>query len=251
LPAGEADRGERLAFQNVVKTYGKRTVVDGVTLSVEAGSVVALAGVNGSGKTTLFRVAAGFVRPDAGWVEMTGAGGPGVMARSFVASQRAGAGLCYVSQDRLMFRGLSTLDNLRIAKAASSGATHVDAQTIFACLAELRLMRLLDVAPSRMEAAESVLLHLAKAYFCGARFLIVDEPFAGLDRPAIDHCIAIIDRMRDRGTGILLTDHHGKPMLQIADTVHIMKEGALVYSGSVEETRSSARANRLYFNRRA
>jgi ABC-type lipopolysaccharide export system ATPase subunit len=140
---------------------------------------------------------------------------------------------------------------LRIAKSAAAGVPHVDSQEIFACLAELRLTSLLDTAPSRMQAAGSVKLLLAKAYFSGARFLVVDEPFAGLDRSAIDHCIAILERMRDEGAGILLTDHHTQPILQVADRIHIMRDGAIVYSETAEAARASPQAEQLYFRKHA
>jgi ABC-type lipopolysaccharide export system ATPase subunit len=241
-----APAAEQLLFDRVVKTYGDRIVVDGVSLTVPGGHIAALAGVNGSGKTTLLRIAAGFVEQAAGSVAIAAADGSCTpLARP--PWRRAVDGLSYLSQDRRVLHGLSTLETLRLAKVAVAGRRRVPSGEIFDCLAQLRLTTLLDRAPRDMPPGEVVRLHLARAYLVNARFLLADEPFAGLDSSEVAHCVAILNALRDQGCGIVLTDHNWKPLLACANTAHIMQNGAIVYSGTAGEARSSAEARRLYF----
>jgi lipopolysaccharide export system ATP-binding protein len=243
--------GPQLLFSRVVKRYGDRAVVNDVTLGVPQGTAVALAGVNGSGKSTLFRIAAGFVEPTGGAVEISGGDALVVPLGGLHAESRVGQGLHYISQERRLIHGLSTLDNLRVAKTSTGGMSRVPSSDVIECLRELRLMHLLGIRPRDMGAPDVVRLLLAKAYLTNARFLLADEPFAGLGRADIDHSIAIMRRMCERGTGILITDHNPAPLLEMSDAVHIMQSGSIVFSGSAREARASAEAAALYFRRRA
>ncbi len=114
-------------------------------------------------------------------------------------------------------------------------------------LQTLRLTRLIEQRPSTMSPTDVMLLLLVRAYLMNPRFLLADEPFARLDRRGVIHAMAILRKLRERGTGIFFTDHSPKPLLAIADTVHIMQGGRLVYSDSASTTRTSAEARRLYF----
>ena len=240
-----AQETSSLRFGDVVKTYGDRSVLNHVALSVESGAITALSGVNGSGKSTLFRIAAGFVRATSGTVTIDGFESGRLSITEFAPSQRVRMGLAYISQERRLLRGLSTLGNFQAASSAHSTGEILDA------LGELRLLALLDKNPRQMEAADVVRLLLAKAYLARPRFLIVDEPFAGLSSAEVDQCVAIMQRMRERGTGVVVTDHHWSPILEMADTAHIIQNGAIVFSASADAARTSAEARRLYFRRRA
>ncbi|MDQ2992561.1 MAG: ATP-binding cassette domain-containing protein [Candidatus Eremiobacteraeota bacterium] len=236
-------RAAILQFEDVSKRYGSRAVVDHFTLSVAGGSIAALSGVNGSGKSTLFRIAAGFVRPFEGTISLIAPGAEPTLLLDLSPSQRALSGLSYISQDRLILSRLSTLENLRIATAPQ----RLTSTAIAESLRTLRLTRLIEQRPSTMSPTDVMLLLLARAYLMNPRFLLADEPFARLDRRGVIHGMAILRKLRERGTGILLTDHSPKPLLAIADTVHIMQGGRLVYSDSAATTRTSAEARRLYF----
>jgi lipopolysaccharide export system ATP-binding protein len=242
--------GPQLLFSRIDKRYGDRAVVNDVTLCVPPGTSVALAGVNGSGKSTLFRIAAGFVEPTGGAVEISGIDAPAVPLLGLQPARRVGLGIHYISQERRLLHGLSTLDNLRVAKTSTTGTSRIPASDIIECLRELDLMRLVGVRPRDMRPGDVVRMLLAKAWFLGARFLLADEPFAGLERAEIDHCIAIIRRMCERGTGVLIADHNSAPLLEVSDRVHIMQSGSIVFSGSAGAARVSAEAARLYFRRR-
>ncbi len=230
-----------LRFDGVTKRYGVRTVLDDVSLCVGSAGIVALAGVNGSGKSTLYRIAAGFVRPEAGRVFMERASET-LDLSALAPTERVRRGLRYVPQDRRALSRLSTVANLRLA--ANNCAD------VFEVVAELRLGALLQKQPNRMTAAERGLLLLTIVRAARAAFVIVDEPFAGLDRLQREHCKAILRYLSESGMGVLLTDHDGRALLDVATTVHIMERGRIVYSDDARSAALSPVARRLYFRAR-
>jgi ABC-type lipopolysaccharide export system ATPase subunit len=227
-----------LRFDGITKRYGVRTILDDVSLCVGSAGIVALAGVNGSGKTTLYRIAAGFVRQEAGRVLMERASGT-LDLSALDPTERVRSGLRYVPQNRGVLGNLSVVENLRLAAN--------DCADVFEVVAKLRLGSLFQKQPNRMTAAERGFLLLTIA--CAARpaFLIVDEPFAGLDRRQRAHCIAILRYLSETGMGVLLTDHDGRALLDVATTVHIIQRGRIVYSDDARSAASSPVAKRLYF----
>jgi ABC-type lipopolysaccharide export system ATPase subunit len=230
----------KLYFQGVTKIYGRRVVVDCACLAVAGGTIHALEGPNGSGKSTLFEIAAGFLKADKGIVVLERDDGRSLILDVRPPSGRAADGLAYVPQTPHFLAGLSTLDNLKLAAPKSVPA-------IFAGLESLRLTRLLDQRPCDMAGSDRVFLALALAYVQEPQFLIVDEPFPGLSAFDLVHCVAILRRFRERGTGILLTDHNAHAILEIADTISIIRDGSIVFSSSAQEARASAEATKLYF----
>ncbi|HKU81327.1 MAG TPA: ATP-binding cassette domain-containing protein [Candidatus Tumulicola sp.] len=221
-----------LRFQDVSKTYGARAVVDRVSLVAAPGTIVAVAGANGSGKSTLFRIAAGFVSPTNGHVD--------------VPHEAGRIALRYLSQERRFIHGLSTLDNLKTAAYPTASA-----QAICDVLASLRLGYLLAQRPAAMTKASVTLMLLASAYITEPAFFLADEPFAGLDDSAAAHAFAILRAMRARGASVLVSDHNAALVLRLADAVHIMAAGRIVYSGTPTQVRDSDDAKRLYFRSRA
>jgi lipopolysaccharide export system ATP-binding protein len=224
--------GSELRFDDVSKAFGDRTVVDHVSLAVTQHTITALVGVNGSGKSTLFRIAAGFVRPTGGRVDVPHGNGR--------------VALRYLSQERRILHGLSTLDNLKTALYP-----YLSTQAICDRLAALRLSYLLGEKPAAMPKASVTLMLLALAYMADPAFFLADEPFAGLDGAAAGHAAAILRAMRERGIGVLVSDHNAPLVLGIADDIHIINSGRIVYSGTAAQTRASADAARLYFRTRA
>jgi lipopolysaccharide export system ATP-binding protein len=194
--------------------------------------------VNGSGKTTLYRIAAGFVRQQAGRVLMERASG--TLDLSAVApAERVRSGLRYVPQDRRVLRGLSTVENLRLAAN--------DCDDVFEVVAQLRLGGLLQKQPNRMTAPERGLLLLAIVRAARPAFVMIDEPFAGLDRLQRAHCKAILRHLSESGIGVLLTNHDGRALLDVATTIHIIERGRIVYSDDARAAALSPIAQRLYF----
>ncbi|MFY9631588.1 MAG: ATP-binding cassette domain-containing protein [Candidatus Cybelea sp.] len=230
-----------LRFDGITKRYGVRTILDDVSLCVGSAGIVALAGVNGSGKSTLYRIASGFVRHEAGHVLMERASGTLDLSR-LSPSERVRCGLRYVPQDRRVLCSLSTVENVRLAAN--------DCDDVFEVVARLRLGVLLSKPPSRMTAAERCLLLLTIVRAARPAFVMVDEPFAGLDRSERQHCIAILRHLNECGVGVLLTDHDGRALLDVASTVHIIERGRIVYSDDAKAAALSPVAKRLYFRSR-
>jgi lipopolysaccharide export system ATP-binding protein len=221
-----------LRFDDVSKAFGDRTVVDHVSLSVSQHTITALVGVNGSGKSTLFRIAAGFVRPTGGRVDVPDGNGR--------------VALRYLSQERRILYGLSTLDNLKAAHYP-----YLSTQAICKRLAALRLTYLLGEKPAAMPKSSMTFMLLASAHMADPAFFLADEPFAGLDGAAAAHAAAILCAMRDRGTGVLVSDQNATFILNLAESIHIMNIGRIAYSGTSAQARESADAARLYFRTRA
>jgi ABC-type lipopolysaccharide export system ATPase subunit len=228
LRCGRNEAAISLLFENVVKNYGERRVVDGVSLRVEPGTIVALAGANGSGKSTLFRIAAGFVTASRGTVSIENGGSAKTNLARLSPSDRVERGLSYVAQERGILRALGTSGNLLVANEALYPRTS-KLSDVFDCLGTLRLNHLLDKRPIDMTGADALFLSLARAYLAKPAFLIADEP-----------C-----------TGILMSDHNAAALLDIAQTVHIMQNGSIVFSGTADATRRSLEAERLYFRKHA
>ena len=227
-----------LSFDRVVKRYGLRTVVDHVTLQVPAGAITALAGVNGSGKSTLFKIAAGLVRPDSGDVTFAG----------LSPSGRSAAGLAYIPQERDVLQSVSGADNLRIGLLCTGRNWTI--QEIADELAPVQLTFVLDLKRKDFDRTNALWLHLARAFLANPKALIADEPFAGLDVAQVTTCIRVLETIRARGTGILITDHRPKAMLTCAQRVYIIQDGRIVYEGTPEEARLSPEAKELYFRAR-
>jgi lipopolysaccharide export system ATP-binding protein len=243
--SGVRDKAKRhmtaLRFEGITKHYGVRTILDDVSLCVGSAGIGALAGVNGSGKSTLYRIASGFVRHEAGRVLMERASGT-LDLSPLSPSERVGCGLRYVPQDRRVLCSLSTVENVRLAAN--------DCDDVFEVVARLRLGVLLSKPPNRMTAAERCLLLLTIVRAARPAFVMVDEPFAGLDRSQRQHCIAILRHLNECGVGVLLTDHDGRALLDVASTVHIIERGRIVYSDDAKAAAVSPVAKRLYFRSR-
>jgi lipopolysaccharide export system ATP-binding protein len=207
----------------------------GVSLSVTGGTIHALEGTNGSGKSTLFEIAAGFLHADGGLIVLDSDRTRSITLNYRPPNTRITDGVAYIPQTCRALGGLSTLDNLKVAYGLSRSGGSEARAAIFGCLEELRLTRLLDRLPAEMQQSDQLFLALAQAYLQSPLFLMIDEPFPGLSGPDLQHCMAILRRFRDRGTGILVTDHHPREILQIADTVSILSNGVIAYSTGTRE----------------
>lgn len=227
----------RLSFLRVAKAYGSRAVLKGVTLSVDAGTIHALEGARGTGKTTLFEIAAGFLRADCGLVVLESDRTHTITLNYRPPDTRIADGLAYIPQTCRALAGLSTLDNLKVSYGCLRGTGSSTSAAILGCLEELQLTRLLDRRPVDMDRSDLLLLALAQAYLQKPRFLAIDEPFLGLCGRDARHCMAILRRLRDMGTGILVTDHSSRAILEIADTASILAGGVIACSGRTHEAR--------------
>ena len=223
----------KLVLENVQKTYGKRTVVQGVNLAVAQGEIVGLLGPNGAGKTTTFYMATGLVKPDNGKVSLDDEDITGVPMY-----RRARQGIGYLAQEASIFRNLSVRDNISLVMEQTGVPLHQREERLHDLLKEFRLEQVADSLGIQVSGGERRRTELARALAAGLEgpdFLFLDEPFAGVDPIAVSEIQTIVAELRDRNMGILITDHNVRETLQIIDRAYIMSNGQILAAGSAAD----------------
>jgi lipopolysaccharide export system ATP-binding protein len=236
---------DRIGLTDLVKRYGARTVVKGVSADVQRGEIVGLLGPNGAGKTTTFYMVVGLVRPDAGRVTLT----IGLRERDITTApmhERARAGIGYLSQENSIFRKLSVGDNLRLIWEMNGVPAAERERRLPLLLAEFGLAELIDAQGDSLSGGERRRVEIARANATEPAFLLLDEPFTGIDPIAVADIQAMIRQLRDRGLGILITDHQVRETLAIVDRAYILNEGKIEVSGSADDVLNSPIARRFY-----
>ncbi|MEO0377164.1 MAG: LPS export ABC transporter ATP-binding protein [Cyanobacteria bacterium P01_A01_bin.17] len=223
----------RLLLQDVCKSYRRRSIVNNMTLSVHQGEIVGLLGPNGAGKTTTFYLATGLERPDQGRVWL----GSRDITR-LPMHRRARLGMSYLAQEASIFRDLTVRDNLLLVMEQTQVPRQQWHQRVDNLLAEFQLHGVASTLGQAVSGGERRRTELARALAAGSHgpdFLLLDEPFAGVDPIAVADIQAIMRRLRDRNLGILITDHNVRETLAITDRAYIMREGYILASGKPEE----------------
>jgi len=231
---------------DLTKSYGPRMVVDHVSLAVKAGEVVGLLGPNGAGKTTTFYIVVGLVRPDDGSVILQSRDGRSVDITHQPMHVRAREGLGYLSQETSVFRRLSVEDNLRLIWEQRGVAAHEQNVRLPALLREFDLEGLARTRAELLSGGERRRVEIARAIATDPAFLLLDEPFTGIDPIAVADIQAIIRILRAKGLGILITDHAVRETLMIVDRAYILNRGRIEVSGSAQEVAESPVARRFY-----
>ncbi len=231
-----------LEAEDLIKRFGGRTVVDGVTLSVRPGEVVGLLGPNGAGKTTVFKLILGLLPTDGGAVRF------GETLDGLPLYQRARRGLGYLPQGPSIFRGLTVAENLKVVLEARKKKGLE--QDISVLLGRFKLHHLADQKARLLSGGERRKLEFARALSAEPRILLCDEPFAGVDPIAAEAIAETVRQLRDQGIGVLITDHNVDDALGVCDRVHILVDGRLVESGTPAEIRKNERIQQLYLGRR-
>ena len=233
-------RGEKL-----VKIYGRRRVVDEVSLELAPGEVVGLLGPNGAGKTTTFYMIVGMIRPDSGKVLY---GDEEI--HTLPMYKRARLGIGYLSQEASVFRRLTVEDNL-MAILEGLPLTKVERrERMERLLEELRVTHLRDSLGHQLSGGERRRVEIARALTTEPHYMLLDEPFAGLDPIAVGDVQEIIEQLKGMGLGILITDHNVRETLSITDRSYILYEGEIILSGTSEELVSDERAREVYLGSR-
>jgi lipopolysaccharide export system ATP-binding protein len=236
---------DRIVVDNLVKRYGKRTVVNGVSAEVNRGEVVGLLGPNGAGKTTTFYMVVGLVRPDDGVVLLEREGATRNMTRAPM-HERARAGIGYLAQENSIFRKLSVGDNLRLIWEMN-GVGHAEQERrLPELLDEFGLSRFVDARGDSLSGGERRRVEIARAIATEPAFLLLDEPFTGIDPIAVADIQAMIRQLRDRGLGVLITDHQVRETLAIVDRAYILNDGKIEVSGSADDVLASPVARKFY-----
>ena len=237
----------RLVAQGLQKSYGSRKVVKDVSLSVQKGEVVGLLGPNGAGKTTSFYMIVGLVRADAGAISIDGQ-----PIEHMPIHQRARLGLSYLPQEASIFRKLNVEQNVRAVlelqhDAAGKPLSGASIQTrLDALLQDLRVDHLRDSPALALSGGERRRVEIARALATQPRFILLDEPFAGIDPIAVIEIQRIIGFLKARGIGVLITDHNVRETLGICDHAYIINDGHVLATGTPTEIVENADVRRVY-----
>jgi lipopolysaccharide export system ATP-binding protein len=230
-----------LRTENLTKSYGGRTVVRGVNVEVASGEVVGLLGPNGAGKTTTFYMTVGLTGPDSGRVILDG---QDVTDDPMYVRARKGIG--YLPQEPSIFRGLTVEQNL-LAILETMGLDAVERRLrLRALLAELNLTPLAQAPAHTLSGGERRRAEITRALVVSPKFMLLDEPFAGIDPIAVTDIQKIIFHLKDRGIGVLITDHNVRETLRITDRAYIVHDGVIFKSGTPASLAADEEVRRIY-----
>ncbi len=231
----------RLVVEEVAKSYLGRRVVDGVSLAIDSGSVVGLLGPNGAGKTTTFYMVVGLVKPDAGTLllndhDLTG----------MTLPQRARRGISYLPQEASVFRKLSVADNLLAIIQTIGLSRDEEKQRLDSMLLRFGLDKIRNSQGFTVSGGERRRIEIARALVLEPKFILLDEPFAGIDPLAVIDIQQIISELRDDGIGVLISDHNVRETLGICDYAYVMDQGTILEEGTPQEVIASPKARKIY-----
>lgn len=230
-----------LETKKIVKRYGKRTVVDGVSLQVNTGVIVGLLGPNGAGKTTSFYSIAGFIRPNKGNVLLDGE-----VITNLPIHKRALKGISYLAQEPSVFKKLTVEENVRIILEPLKLTKNEINNRIDELMADLKIEYLRNNKGHALSGGERRRVEIMRALSTRPRFILLDEPFAGIDPLAVTELQKLIIKLKEKGLGILISDHNVRETLQVCDFAYIMNEGKILTSGVADDIIESEVARKMY-----
>ena len=230
-----------LVATGLEKKYGQRHVVKGISLSVSPGEIVGLLGPNGAGKTTTFYMIVGLIQSDHGSVVMDGE-----ELTKLAMHKRARAGLGYLSQEPSIFRQLSVEDNLRAILEYSPGSKEEKERRIDSLLEEFGLTKLRKQKAVTLSGGEKRRCEIARALTTNPKILLLDEPFVGIDPITVADIQGMLQALKNRGLGILISDHNVQATLEIVDRASIVYDGRILTEGSSEKLLKDPEARRVY-----
>jgi lipopolysaccharide export system ATP-binding protein len=238
-------RGEGLVAEGLERYYGKWRVVSDVTIQVRPGEVVGLLGPNGAGKTTSFYMIVGLLSPNRGRILLEGQD-----ITDAPVYRRARLGLGYLAQEPSIFRRLTVRENL-LAVLETMSLTRAERETrLVQLLEDLNLTHIADRHAHKLSGGERRRVEITRALVRQPSFMLLDEPFVGIDPIAVAEIQDIVRRLRERGLGVLITDHNVRETLSITDRAYIMYEGRILLQGSAEDLANDARAREIYLGER-
>jgi len=243
LPPGAdgSELGRALAVFNLGKRYGARQVVQDVSLHVRRGEAVGLLGPNGAGKTTVFYMITGLVKPDKGLIELDG-----LPVTGLPMYQRARLGIGYLPQEASIFRGLNVEDNIRAVLEVSEPNRRVRERELDSLLEEFNIARLRKAPSIALSGGERRRCEIARALAGKPSFMLLDEPFAGIDPIAVGDIQDLVRHLKGRGIGVLITDHNVRETLGLIDRAYIIHSGQVLTEGPPDSIISHPDVRRLY-----
>ncbi len=239
LVSDNQNRG--LVIKGLRKSYKKRVIIRDVSMDLRRGEVVALLGPNGSGKTTSFYAIAGLVNPDGGQVKIDGTD-----VTSLPMYRRARMGIGYLPQEMSIFRGLSVEDNIAAILDVSEKDPHTRRERLEELLGEFSIEHLRRTPAIALSGGERRRVEIARALAANPKYLLLDEPFAGVDPISVDDIRKLVKALKDRGLGVLITDHNVRETLEIVDRAYILHDGKVLMSGTPQDVVENENVRRVY-----
>ncbi len=233
-----------LRTENLVKKYGKRTVVDHVSINVKQGEIVGLLGPNGAGKTTTFYMTTGLIVPNEGIVLLNE-----VNITHYPVYKRAKAGIGYLAQEASVFRQMSVEDNIRAVLEMSTFTKEEQEEKLENLIREFSLSHVRTNIGNRLSGGERRRTEIARCLALEPKFIMLDEPFAGVDPIAVQDIQDIVWHLKDKNIGILITDHNVDETLSITDRAYLLFEGKILFQGTAEELAGNAVVREKYLGR--
>lgn len=232
----------KLRAQDLVKKYRQRTVVNGVALELNQGEIVGLLGPNGAGKTTTFYIIVGLIRPNEGKIFFDDED-----VTNLPMYKRAQRGVGYLAQEASVFRHLTVEDNILAVLEMRNTTTKKDArEKTELLLEELGLMRVRKSLGIQLSGGERRRTEIARALAVNPKFILLDEPFAGIDPIAVEDIQSIVSKLKKKGIGVLITDHNVHETLSITDRAYLLYEGNILKSGTAADLANDPEVRRLY-----
>ena len=240
-PLRAVEGGSGLVAEGLRKSYRRRPVIRGVSLTLGRGEAVALLGPNGSGKTTCFHLVAGLVPAEGGRVALDGRD-----VTALPMYRRARLGLGYLPQEMSIFRGLTVEDNVMAVLEIAEPDARARRATLERLLEEFSIAHLRRAPALSLSGGERRRAEIARCLASGPRYLLLDEPFAGVDPIAVGEIRALVAQLKTRGLGVLITDHNVRETLGLVDRAYILHDGRVLMSGTSEEVVAHEDVRRVY-----
>lgn len=234
-----------LVAHGLAKSFGKRTVVKNVSLSLQRGEIVGLLGPNGAGKTTCFYMIMGLIGADAGTIEIDGAD-----VTTLPMYQRARLGVGYLPQEASIFRGMSVEENILSVVELVEKDKAARKREVEALLEELHITHLREQPATSLSGGERRRVEIARALASRPSFMLLDEPFTGIDPLAVSDISDLVGYLKQRGLGVLITDHQVRETLQIVDRASIIYDGGVLFEGTPQDVLSNEDVRRVYLGER-
>lgn len=233
-----------LRTENLIKKYHKRTVVKDVSINVEQGEIVGLLGPNGAGKTTTFYMIVGLITPNQGRIFLDNK-----EITRLPVYKRAQKGIGYLAQEASVFRKLSVEDNIRAILEMSDFSTEEQRDKLESLLVEFGLEKIRKSKGIQLSGGERRRTEIARALAIKPNFILLDEPFAGVDPIAVEDIQEIVSGLKTKNIGILITDHNVHETLSITDRAYLLFEGSILKSGSSEELANDEKVRKVYLGK--
>ena len=236
----------KLYTSDLVKKYKSRTVVNHVSIDVKQGEIVGLLGPNGAGKTTTFYMIVGLVKPNDGRIFLEDEDGTTTEITKMPVYKRAQMGVGYLAQEASVFRGLTVEDNLRAVLEMTGYSKEYQRQRVEELLDEFRLQKVRKNKGIQLSGGERRRTEIARAVAINPKFILLDEPFAGVDPIAVEDIQSIVRTLKDKNIGVIITDHNVHETLSITDRTYLLFEGKVLKAGSAEDLANDEEVRRVY-----